>query len=190
MSASYCEADIAEYLDREWIRDVMFRYARAIDRCDPQLLEQVYWPDGIDDHGDFVGSRDEFIAWVMPILKNSMGVTQHFLGNILIRIEGGSAKVESYFQAFHRWEGPDGLPAKDLIMGGRYLDRMEKRGKEWRIAHRTVAFDYFREYADSGDWHAGKYANPRRLLSARAPVDASCTLFADTLAKTPFTQTD
>lgn len=190
MSDSCSNDDLVEFLDRERIRDVLLRYARAIDRCDAGLLRDVYWPEAVDDHGDFVGARDEFIAWVMPTLQNSMSVTQHFLGNILIRIEGAAAKTESYFQAFHRWEGADGAPARDLLIGGRYLDRMEKRGRQWRIAQRSVAFDYFREFADSGDWRAGKYANPRRILGLRVPEDASCALFADSLSRPPFTQTD
>ena len=186
MADHYTDADIVQYLDREAIRDVMYRYARGIDRCDPELLKTVYWPEGIDDHGDFVGKRDEFIAWVMPTLKNSMSVTQHFMGNILIRLEGNIAKVETYFQAFHRWEKPPrGKSPEDLVIAGRYLDRMEKRGKEWRVIHRVVAFDYFREYPDSADWGNSKYLNPNRVLGLRHPDDASCELFKESLARPP-----
>jgi hypothetical protein len=88
-------ADIQEYLDREAIRDVLFRYAHGIDRCDPKILETVYWPEGVDDHGDFKGTRDAFIEWVMPLLKDLMSVTQHQMSNIFIRIEGNLAKVET-----------------------------------------------------------------------------------------------
>lgn len=185
MSDQYSEADIREYIDREAIRDVMFRYAHGIDRCDPKVLKSVYWPEGIDDHGDFVGKRDEFVEWVMPSLRNSMSVTQHLIGNILIRIDGTIAKVETYFQSFQRWEKPDGQPAEDLVIGGRYLDSMEKRGKEWRVTHRVVAFDYFREYPDSGNWANAQYLNARRVLGARNPDDPTCALFGNSLARPP-----
>lgn len=186
MSDNYGEADIREYLDREAIRDVLYRYARGIDRCDPELLKTVYWPEAIDDHSDFVGKGDEFIAWVIPALKSGMSVTQHFLGNILIRIEGNIAKVESYFQAYHRMEGPSDRPAEDFVVCGRYTDRMEKRGKEWRVAHRVVIFDYFREYPDSGNWGKAKYVNPQRVLGLRKPEDATYPLFGNSLARYPF----
>lgn len=189
MSDKYDDADIVEFLDREAIRDVMFRYAHAIDRCDPQLLETVYWPEGVDDHGDFVGKRDEFIAWVMPSLRNMMTVTQHFMGNCLIRIEGNIAKVETYFQAFHRMNESEGKPAEDLVIAGRYLDRMGKRGKEWRVEHRIVAYDYFREYSDSGNWGHAKHVNAERVLGLRNPDDATCALFGKSLARPPFAAT-
>jgi SnoaL-like domain len=185
MSDNYSEADIAQFLDREAIRDVEYRYAHAIDRFDAELLRTIYWPDAIDDHGDFKGSPEEFIDWVFSSMKDLMSITQHFMGNILIRIEGKVANVETYFQAFHRWEKPD-APAADLVIGGRYLDRMEKRGKEWRVAHRVVAFDYFREYSDSGDWAHSQLLNPHRTLGKRNPDDATRPLFGRTLEKVPF----
>jgi hypothetical protein len=186
VSGQYSEADFREYLDREAIRDVLYRYAHGIDRCDAELLKTVYWPDAIDDHGDFVGKRDEFIAWVIPRLKSGISVSQHFLGNILIRIDGPIATVESYFQAYHSMVVPRGKPAEDLLIGGRYADRMEKRGREWRIAHRIVIFDYFREYPDSGDWGKAKYVNAQRTLGLRYPDDATRPLFGSSLARRPF----
>ena len=186
MSDEYSAADIGKYLDREAIRDVMFRYAHAIYRCDAQLLETVYWPEAIDDHGIFVGKRDEFITWVIPIMRTMMSVTQHFMGNILIRIDGQVATVETYFQAFHRWENADGKPAEDSVQGGRYLDRMEKRGKEWRVIHRVVVFDYFREYPDSGTWENAKHMKAPPVLGVRVPDDVTCSLFGKTLMRLPF----
>jgi SnoaL-like protein len=186
MSERYDEADIREYLDREAIRDVLMRYSHGVDRCDGEVLKTVYWPEAIDDHGRFVGKRDEFIAWVMPHLL-AMGSTQHFLGNILIRIDGMVANSETYFQAFHRMENSDGKPAEDLVICGRYLDRMEKRAKEWRLAHRVVAFDHFREYSDSGNWANAKYVDTaQRVFGAHDPTDPSCALFGDSLLRPPF----
>jgi len=186
MSDKYNEMDIREYLDREAIRDVLYRYAHGIDRCDPELLQTVYWPEGIDDHGDFVGTRDEFIAWVVPSLKSALSVSQHLLGNILIRIDGDYAHVESYFQAYQRMESPGGKPAEDLVIGGRYTDRMQKRGKEWRVLHRVVIYDYFREYPDSGNWAKAQYVTAQRVLGLRNPDDATCPLFGSSLLRPPF----
>ena len=49
---------------------------------------------------------------------------------------------------------PDGGKS-DVIGAGRYLDRFEKRGDEWRIARRDVVTDWFRQYPDSADWSQG-----------------------------------
>jgi len=179
-------ADIQEYLDREAIRDVLFRYAHGIDRCDAKLLETVYWPEGVDDHGDFKGTRDAFIAWVMPLLKELMSTTQHLMSNIFIRVEGNLAKVETCFQAYHRWGRYDADDARDFVLGGRYLDKMEKRGKEWRILERVVIFDYFREYGDTGNWKKSKSINERRALGSRSPDDPASKLFGESRLRPPF----
>jgi hypothetical protein len=34
-----------------------------------------------------------------------------------------------------------GTEERDTVIGGRYLDRLEKRGNEWRIAQRTMLYD-------------------------------------------------
>jgi hypothetical protein len=143
--------DLQSLLDREAIRDVLMRYARGIDRCDRSLLEGVYWPDAIDDHGNFRGSAAEFIDWCLPLLRERMDQTSHMLGNILIQLDGDSAAVESYFEAYHRFRPEAGQPY-DAVLGGRYIDRMEKRGGEWRIADRIAVYDWARDYPDSADW--------------------------------------
>ena len=60
-----------------------------------------------------------------------MDQSQHFISNILMTIRGNTADVESYFYGFHRINGPNG--EFDAIGAGRYVDRLEKRGEEWRI---------------------------------------------------------
>jgi hypothetical protein len=186
VAANYTAADLQELIDREVIRDVLHRYAHAIDRCDAKLLATVYWPEGIDDHSDFVGKRDAFIEWVMPQMKAKMTTSQHMMVNELIRIEGNIAKVETCFQAYHRWGAFDEKGAEDFVIGGRYLDRMEKRGREWRVIHRVVAFDYFREYPDTGNWRSAKYVTAERVLGTRKPEDPVVAWFGDSIHKTPF----
>jgi hypothetical protein len=187
MPDDYNAADMREYLDREAIRDILARYAHAIDRLDAKLLESVYWPDGIDDHGVFKGTRDEFVTWVIPVLRQSIAISQHFLGNMLIRIDGNTASVETYFQAYHRWVHDDGSQPTDVIHGGRYLDRMEKRGKEWRIKYRIAAFDYLREWPDSNNWDDNaRHMRTPEHRGAHSPNDPSSPMFGPSLARSPF----
>ena len=186
MPDTFNTADIQEYLDREAIRDVLYRYAHGIDRCDPKILETVYWPEGVDDHGDFKGTRDAFIEWVMPPVKDLMSTTQHLMSNIFIRIEGNVAKVETYFQAYHRWGKYEEQAARDFVLGGRYLDKMERRGKEWRVLDRVVIFDYFRDYVDTGNWKNSRTINEHRTLGLRSPDDAASKLFGNSRLQAPF----
>ncbi len=129
-------------VDKDAIRDVLFTYCRGIDRCDEALIRSVYHPGATDDHGTFTGSAEDFVAWVIPLLRRDFASTMHTLGNILIALDGDSAHVESYLHAFHRVLRPAG--ARDLIFAGRYVDRFERRAGVWKIAARKVICDWTR----------------------------------------------
>jgi hypothetical protein len=171
-----------EMADREAIGDCLHRYCRGIDRIDVELLLSAYWPDGTDEHGNFTAvSAQDFVDHAVPILQG-MDLTKHLLSNILIRIEGERAHVESYVQAFHRMRRPDGS-RYDHISSGRYLDLMEKRDDEWRIKRRVVIRDWFREFPDAADWADGAmpqslgYGKHRPLdVGLRKPDDRSYEL--------------
>jgi hypothetical protein len=162
----------AEMVDREAIRDCLYRYCRGVDRCDEDMLRSAYWEDAVDDHCLFAGRREELIAWVMPLLR-AREATQHTLSNPLIRVHGDHADVESYFQGYHVLREGEALRA--TLQGGRYLDRMEKRDDEWRIARRKVVIDWFREYDHAGDWRAGPLGNAQIEPGGRFPDDYSYT---------------
>lgn len=127
-------------LDREAIRDCLYRYCRGIDRADEAALRSAYWPDAHDSHGAYVGSATGFIEWAMKV-RQLPGRHIHHVGNILIELQGGTAAVESYFLALQRGADAQGVQQK-VLLSGRYLDRFEKRGAEWRIAERTVVYDW------------------------------------------------
>lgn len=134
---------IQELWDREMIRDCLYRYCRGIDRADEALLRASYWPDGTDSHGSYKGSASGFIDWAMKTLPSiERGI--HQIHNILIEMHGDEARVEAYFTALQRQPGAGG-DIVDVYLAGRYLDRFEKRGEEWRVADRTVVFDWIEE---------------------------------------------
>jgi SnoaL-like domain len=163
-------------LDRVAIEDCLVRYCHAVDRCDAPLLRTVYWPGAIDDHIFWQGSAEAFIDYCMPILK-SREQTLHSVSNFLIRIEGNEARVECHFHAYERLRRKDGTP-NDITMWGRYLDRMEKRDDEWRIAERKVVLDSWRIWSDSADWPRGLFGKPVSV-GQRGNDDPSAELFGD-----------
>ena len=54
-----------DLIAREQIRDVVYRYARGVDRRDFALVRGCYHPDATDDHGRFVGNGWEFAERVV-----------------------------------------------------------------------------------------------------------------------------
>ena len=163
-----------ELADREAIRDAMYRYSRGVDRCDAEVIRSAYWPDCVDNHMVFTGNAEEFIDWSIPIMRG-MDQTQHMMGNILIRLRGDQADVESYFIGFHRVRGEDGQP-RDILAGGRYSDVFEKRDDEWRVLKREVITDWFRDYPDSADWDIGPFGM-KVDPGGRWPDDPTYALF-------------
>lgn len=131
---------LQELCDERDIREVLTRYCRATDRCDADLLKSVYWPDATDDHVVFSGNAMEYVEYSVPMLKQYTRATQHSLSNIWIQLAGDVALVESYVQAYHllKTEGDK----QEVVVGGRYLDRLERRNSEWRIAERKVVIDW------------------------------------------------
>lgn len=141
--------------DRAEIQDVMYRWCRAVDRLDIEGIRGVFHPDAIDNHGPFVGGVDALIAWLTE-RHRGIPFSMHLVSNILIEFAGSdSALAETYIFAALRYSaegkaalaaftgglaGGDGS-ATDSFSWARYIDRFERRGGEWRIARRTVAFD-------------------------------------------------
>jgi hypothetical protein len=144
-------------IDREKIRECIARVARGEDRRDAQLISASFWPDARTDYGVFVGSFSEYLAWVVPG-SPAIPVTLHTLGQSLIDCRGSEAAVETHVAAYHRIEM--GGQARDRVIGGRYLDRMQKRGAEWRIASRTMLYDWTNDFGQSADWSQGLLGMP------------------------------
>ena len=141
-----------DLLNREKIRDCIVRLARGEDRPDAKLISASYWSDSTIDHGVFSGSSNEDLAWVVPG-SPMIPVTQHSLAQSAIELESDTALVETYVTAYHRVAMAD--EDRDAVLGGRYLDRMEKRGDEWRIAQRTMLYDWYQIVGASVDWSQG-----------------------------------
>jgi len=135
----YPEA-LSALLDKQAVTETLLGYCRAVDRRDADLMRKVYWPDAVDDHA--------FLEGV---------VTAHTISNIWVDLTGPSeAFSECYFQAFHDFPSPEG-PRLERTVGGRYLDRHEKRGEEWRIIARTLAIDWYHERPANSVWDSGRY---------------------------------
>lgn len=94
--------------------------------------------EGLDwvqrDHAGFVGDREEFWAFAHDLHGTFHHVTQHYIGNHIAEIEGETAHAETYF--IFVAVNNEGQPF--TMLGGRYVDRLEKRDGKWAILHRIA----------------------------------------------------
>jgi hypothetical protein len=133
--------DMTDIADRLAIAETLALYCRGIDRCDPDQLAAVFTSSAQIDYGD--GARP--VTAVIPGLMTGLGamrLTQHNISNTVIRLSGETAKAETNCVALHIIPAPEG--DVELEVGGRYLDRLVKRGGRWLIAERLYVMDWNR----------------------------------------------
>ena len=169
--------DLRAMLDRDRIRQCLERMARGEDRRNGEMIKASCWPDSVTDYGVFKGDFDAYYAWVSPGAE-AITNTQHVLGQSYIELAGDKARVETHVVSYHRVNM--GSEERDTCIGGRYLDVMEKRDGEWRIAERTMLYDWYQDWGVSIDWSQGVMGLPlsQEWFSGRANGDYSATFFA------------
>jgi hypothetical protein len=142
--------------DRFRIQDVLYRWCRAVDRLDREGMLGVFWPGAIDSHGPYIGPVEGLVDWILNRHK-PIAVSSHFVGNLLIEFASEDvALVETYVRTIQQYPphakqqlaqltggnaGAEGT-AMDMFTSSRYLDRMERRRGEWRIARRDLIQDW------------------------------------------------
>jgi hypothetical protein len=134
-----------ELLDRQAIRDVVYRYCRGIDRLDMELVRSCYHEDGVDHHTGFGGKRDDYVEWVSAGLSRMAG-TMHMVGNHVATIDGDTAASETYGTAFHLGDPSQGTVS--FTTGYRWVDHFERRDGQWRIVERFAIREWDRDEPD------------------------------------------
>lgn len=119
-------------LDKQAIREALEAFSRSMDRFDRAAFLSAFWQDAEIAAGPFVGSPVECWDWARALHEEGQELTQHALLQSVIDLDGDTAHAETYYQfaASNR----DGTL---MLAGGRYIDRLERRGGAWRIALRT-----------------------------------------------------
>lgn len=139
MSAAQ-EAALQQMLDKQAIMDLLNAYCNAADRHDHVKMRSLYHADAIDDHGSFFkGLAMEFID-KLPEIQAPMQILHHNMTTVNIALDGDYGEGEVYILAFHQVATDDG--PMDVLIGGRYFDRYEKRQGQWKFSHRAVSADW------------------------------------------------
>jgi hypothetical protein len=133
--------DSTEIADRLAIAETLALYCRGIDRCDPAQLAAAFTPEAMIDYGDGARRVAEAIPALMAGLR-AMRLTQHNISNTIMRIAGKTARAETHCVALHIMPGAGREGEIELVVGGRYLDRLERRDGRWLIAERLYVMDW------------------------------------------------
>jgi SnoaL-like domain len=123
-----------DLIARDGIQNILAVHSRGVDRADFNLLSSAYWPDAAVDYGFFAGPAETLVAILAEAQKSSLP-TLHRTSNIWIKGSRHTAISESYVMAY-----VEEVETQRMVCG-RYLDRHEERGGEWRLAHRTYVLE-------------------------------------------------
>jgi ketosteroid isomerase-like protein len=166
------ERTVDDLSAREAIRDVLYRYARGVDRADVELLKSCYHPEAVDAHWTFIGNAHQFAEEILkPHQMGQLPLLKHFITNILIELDGDRAFVESSFLCMVELPLEEG-PRAHLVSHGRYLDLFERRHGDWKILSRLLV-------SEGAEWstprpvpgHAGQPRPDERQRASHFPDD-------------------
>lgn len=176
MTAQTIDPDVADaVISRQQIADLTMAYCRGVDRTDEALLKRVFHADSSVVSGVFNGGGQAFATEICRIVSSGFTKTFHSIANQWIDITGDTAVGETYVIAAATFaQADDGLT--ELLTGGRYIDRFERRDGEWKIADRSFVQDWARTDPPT-DSSGGMYA-ALDLHGARGAADPVYTLWA------------
>lgn len=131
------QRDVQYLMDRQAILDCVQRHARGHDRFDVELLTAAYHPDGIDEHGAAINAGPDYAEWANAIHAGGCELCLHNITTHTCDVDGDVAHSESY--VIVGLLNPGGTSAR--LINGRYVDQLEKRDGQWRIALRRCTVD-------------------------------------------------
>ena len=133
----------AEALDRvishQAIIELGCKYARGVDRGDPDTIMEAFHEDASILAGVFNGPAKAFAVEVTKTLDTVSPRVMHSVSNHWVDINGDSAVGESYVLAYQCVVGAE---PQDVLTGGRYIDKYERRDGVWKIAQRSFVMDW------------------------------------------------
>lgn len=158
---AHIEAGLRVLIARQAIAQALAVHSRGIDRADATLLATAYHPGATVDYGAFVGTAAEFCQRVTDARKREP-VTLHRTCHSWIRVDGATAKSESYVIAY--LEQPTETGPVQRLVGGRYLDGHACRDGEWRLTRREYVLDWNINRPSTAAW-----GDPSVALATYAP---------------------
>jgi 3-phenylpropionate/cinnamic acid dioxygenase small subunit len=132
-----------ELSDHQEIAQNLYRYARAVDTRNFDLLDGIFTADALIRY-DVPGGRElsypnlkEWLAETLAIFQR----TQHVISNPLIELSGDAARSTCYLTAKHVQIAKNGNKVV-TTQGGIYSDVHARTTHGWRISRRTLSGVY------------------------------------------------
>jgi SnoaL-like domain len=139
-------AQIKDLLDKQAIHEVLMRFARALNRLDPELVTSCVFPDAEVDMGFAVFVGLNYPDMIRAERQRPGGPVKfgrlQILGNELVELQGDSAHSETYVISYQHIQR-DGKTFT-CARAGRFIDRFERRDDVWKIAHRRLIDEWSR----------------------------------------------
>jgi hypothetical protein len=136
------EDDVRYLIDRQAVVDVLHTYCHLVDTQQiDRMVEEVFAPDGSDDHGQGpVSGRENIAAWFHEAVTN-IAANAHNVSNVTVEIDGDSARMRSRVTSW-TWtmatldDGP--LRPADYVVSVSYVDELSRHPEGWRIDRRVL----------------------------------------------------
>lgn len=136
------EDDVRYLIDRQAIVDVLHTYCHLVDtRQVDRMVEEVFAPDGSDDHGEGpVAGRAAIAEWFHTAIAN-IASNAHNVSNVTVEIDGDKARMRSRVTSW-TWtmatvdDGP--LRPADYVVSVSYVDELTRYPEGWRIDRRVL----------------------------------------------------
>jgi len=128
-----------ELLAKQRLSELIAAYSRAADRSDERLLASLFHPGAVCDSGVIRAEGTEFAQRFVAWTREHAAVLSHSACTSLFEVDGERATGETYVLAMCRLNERHG--GGQSLVAGRYLDRFERRGGEWKFSERRFVVD-------------------------------------------------
>jgi hypothetical protein len=169
-----------ELLAKQSLHELMAAYCRAVDRADEKALRDLFHPEAIVEGGVVNGAAAAFASGVASWLRSNAPVAFHTITNEYFEVSGDHAIGECYVLAINTTRGDAG--DTDTITAGRYLDRFERRGGQWKFIEHTFVMDSNINQPGSAVFDDAIHP-PGRMRGAYSPDDPSAAFWRSSRAR-------
>lgn len=132
-----------EQADRTAVWDVMMRYAAACDRSDYAAIEDCFAANArCTYNGDQLAIGKSGVTdylkerWAAIVERGAPTFAVHFVGNVLIELDGNTATAQTYAVRYVGMPGEHGTVVESR--GLQYDDRLVKQAGRWLVTDRVL----------------------------------------------------
>jgi hypothetical protein len=133
--------DDALFKDEWELRRLTLRYAQAMDRKQPDVLEQIFTEDGEIESAFRAQRGIQEILGIPEMLKSMYAGTMHTVHNQTVTVTGDTAEGETYCVAYHLKHPKDGKHMR-FDYGIKYQDKFRRVNGAWRFTRRYLQIEW------------------------------------------------